>query len=90
MTGKGAENLDGLLDLAATDVHVRHQTQARCRTDLDPALCCKVFERLGPPVHLRVHHIGLHRLNLIAGSAQAFGQQLGIGMIIGQTLDLVV
>jgi len=69
---------------------VRHQTQARSGAELDPTLPGKGFERIGLPTDLHIHHIGLHRLNGVTRGTQAFGQQLGIGVVIGQARHLMI
>jgi len=79
-----------LLDLRAIDVHVRDHAQARGGAQLDPAFGGKRLERFGTVAHLHVDHVGLHWLDAEPGLAQAFGQIVRVGMVIRQTLDVVI
>ena len=62
-----------------------------CRgAQFDPALGGKCLERFSVVAHLHINHIGLHLLDAETGATHAFGEKLRVGVILGQTLDVVI
>ena len=73
MRAESGERLDHLLDLLGADVQMSDQTQARRRTDDDPAFGHKGLDLPGTLAELYVDHVGLHRLDAVAQPGQRLG-----------------